>query len=118
MDTHADTCCLDNFFVPLLNTGEEMYKVHAYSDAMDPIKDIPIGTSATLWTNSATGASYIIKLHEALMFTNTLKHSLLNPNQIQQDGHSICDDPWDQYRPLGLSYCNFSLFIPSTPKER
>ena len=47
---------------------------------MDPIKDIPIGTGATLWTYPATGANYILELHQALMFTDTLEHSLLNPN--------------------------------------
>ena len=46
------------------------------------------------------------------MFTETLKHSLLNPNQIRYDGHILCDDPWDQYCSLGISYRDFSLFIP------
>jgi hypothetical protein len=83
MDTHAATCCLGKTFVPLYYTGE-VCNVHKYSNELDVIKD------------------YILEIHQALMFTESLEHSLINPNQIRFDGHSLCDDPWDRHRSLGL----------------
>ena len=111
MDSHADTCCLGKNLTPLYYTGE-VCNVHAYSDTIAPIKDVQIGEGATVLTDKLNGAEYILDIHQALMFTETLKHSLLNPNQIRYDRHSLCNDPWDQYCSLGISYREFSLFIP------
>ena len=92
MDSHANTCCLGGNFIPLYCTGE-VCNVHDYSDTIAPIKDVQIGVGATVWTDQINGAEYILEIHYALMFTETLKNSLLNPNQIRYDGHSLCDDP-------------------------
>jgi hypothetical protein len=46
------------------------------------------------------------------MFTESLEHSLINPNQIRYDGHSLCDDPWDRRRSLGLVERDYNIFIP------
>jgi hypothetical protein len=115
MDTHANTCCLGKNFVPLYYTGE-VCNVHAYSDELDAIKDVPIGAGATLWTNPKSGNHYILEFHQALMFTDSLAHSLINPNHIRYDGHSLCDDPWDRHRSLGLVSREHSIFIPFTTR--
>jgi hypothetical protein len=111
MDTHADTCCLGKNFVPLYYTGE-VCNVHAYSDELDAIKDVQIGAGATHWTDPSSGFSYILEIHQALMFTESLEHSLINQNQIRFDGHSLCDDPWDRHRSLGLVERDYNIFIP------
>ena len=112
MDSHADKCCLGKNFIPLYYTGK-VCNVHAYSDTIALIKDVQIGAGATVWTDQINCAEYILEIYHALMFTETLKHCLLNPNQIRYDGHSLCDDPWDQYCSLGISYRDFSLFLRS-----
>jgi hypothetical protein len=111
LDSHANTCCLGKNFVPLYYTGE-VCNVHAYSDELEAIKDVQIGTGATLWTDSNTGSRYILESHQALMFTDLLEHSLLNPNQIRYEGHSLCNDPWDKHRSLGLMCCDNPVCIP------
>jgi hypothetical protein len=62
-------------------TGE-VRNVHAYSDELDAINDVQIRAGATLWTDPSSGSTYILEIHQALMFTDSLEHSLLNPNQI------------------------------------
>ena len=94
MDSHADTCCLRKNLTPLYYTGE-VCNVHTYSDTIAPIKDVQIGAGATLCTDQLNGADYILEVHQALIFTETLKHYLINPKQIIYDRHSLCDDPWD-----------------------
>jgi hypothetical protein len=111
MDTHADTCCLGKNFIPLYYIGD-VCNVHAYSDKLDAIKDVQIGAGATLWTDPSSGSSYILEIHQALMCTDSLEHSLLNPNQIRYDGQGLCDDPWDRHRSLGLVERNHQIFIP------
>jgi hypothetical protein len=85
---------------------------HAYSDELEAIKDVQLGAGATLWTDPSSGSRYILEIHQALMFTDSLEHSLLNPNQIRYDGHSLCDDPWDKHRSLGLMCRERPIFIP------
>ena len=111
MDSHADKCCLGKNFIPLYYTGK-VCNVHAYSDTIALIKDVQIGAGATVWTDQINCAEYILEIYHALMFTETLKHCLLNPNQIRYDGHSLCDYLWDQYRSLGISYREFSFLVP------
>jgi hypothetical protein len=111
MDSHADTCCLGKNFVPLYYRGE-VCNVHAYSDELEAIKDVQIGAGATFWTDPNTGARHILEIHQAMMFTDSLELSLLNPNQIRYEGHSLCDDPWDKHRSLGLMCRDNPVFIP------
>jgi hypothetical protein len=111
MDTHTDMRCLGKNFVPLYYTGE-VCNVHAYSDELDPIKDVQIGAGATHWTDPSSGSSYILEIHQALMFTESLEHSLINPNQIRLVGHNLCDDPWDRHCSLGLVERDYNIFIP------
>ena len=111
MDSHAYTFCLGNNFIDLYYTGK-VCNVHAYYNTIAPIKDVQIGVGETVWTDQLNGAECILEIHQALMITETLKNSLLNPNQIRYDGHSLCDDPWYQYRSLGISHRYFYLFIP------
>jgi hypothetical protein len=111
MDSHAGTCCLGKNFVPLYYTVE-VCNVHAYSDKLEAIKDVQIGAGVTLLTDPNTGAWYILEIHQALMFTDLLEHSLFNPNQIGYKGHSLCDNPWDKHRSLGLMCRDKPDFIP------
>ena len=79
MDSHADTCCLGKNFIPVYY-NVRVCTVHAYSTTIAPIKDVHIGAEATVWTDQLNGAEYILEVYQAIMFTETLKHYILNPN--------------------------------------
>jgi len=111
LDSHTDTCCLGKNFIPLYYTDGEVCDVHAFSPNHTPISNLKIGGGATLWFDPETGADYILVVNQALMFTATLDHTLLNPNQIWMDGHSLCDDPWGQHRSLGIKTTEKENFI-------
>lgn len=111
LDSHADTCVLGKNFVPLYYTGE-VCDVHAFSPDHTPVSNVRIGGGATLWFDPTNGAGYIIVINQALMFTDSLEHSLLNPNQIRLNGHSLCEDPWDKHRSIGITPSDHDTFIP------
>jgi hypothetical protein len=46
------------------------------------MKDVPVVTAATAWTNEETGETFILLFHQVLWYGNKLPNSLLNPNQI------------------------------------
>ena len=98
IDSHADTCCLGKNFILLYYTGE-VCNVHAYSDTIASIKDVYIGAGTTVWTEQLNGAEYILEVHQSLLFTETLKHSLLKPNQIRYTTSAttlgIITAPWE-----------------------
>ena len=72
--------------------------VSPFSDEYEPMKDIPIDTCTTDWTDPETGRTYIIIFNQMLYFGDKLKNSLLCPNQIRDNGNAVEDTPrqWDQ----------------------
>ena len=67
--------------------------VSAFSDEYEPRTNIRVSTVAYLWEDPATGKQYILIVHEALYFGDKLEHSLLNPNQIRDNGITVKDVP-------------------------
>lgn len=65
---------------------------------------------ATTWSDPGTGLSYILIIHQALYFGTQLDHLLINVNQIRITGLSVCDDPYDRYRNIGIETSD--IFIP------
>ena len=68
IDSHTDTCCLGKNFTPIYYIGE-VCNIHAYSDTIEPIKDVQIGAGETVWSDQLNGAEYILEIHQELMFT-------------------------------------------------
>ena len=102
----TDTCCLGRNFAPLYYTGQTC-NVHGFTPQREPVENISrIGGGATLWFDKNGGQGYIIVMHQALMFVDQLDHTLLNPDQIRHEGHSLCDDPWDPHRPRYCDACS------------
>ena len=56
-------------------------------------------------------------LHQALWFGDRMKNSLINPNQCRAFGISLCDDPYDPHRELGLYDPQTDTAIPFTHKD-
>ena len=111
IDNHADTCCLGSNFIPLSFSGQ-VCSVSPFSDSYSAMQDVPVCTGATAWTDRDSGVTHILIVHEALWFGTALPNSLLNPNQCRAFGISLCDDPTDPFRSLGMRLDN--LFIPFT----
>ena len=58
--------------------------------------------------------SYILEVYQALTFTDGMKHSLINPNQIWFNNISLNDNPWEN-EDLFVIKCGCEgedLFIP------
>ena len=88
--------------------------VYPYNSSYDPIKDVPIVTGATTFTDEKV-ISYIILINEALYCGDKLDHSLLNPNQIHHNNIGYWNNPYVKDNPLGIEIMG-TLFIPLKTK--
>ena len=95
LDTRADTTCAGINCRPICYTGQHC-EAHGFHDELTPIKDVPIATVATAWSDPNTGESFVIIIHEALYFGNSLDHTLVNPNQIRAFGIDVYDNPYER----------------------
>ena len=92
LDTHADSivaganCCLMHY------TTREC-DVSPYRDDYASIKNVPIVQAATAYQSPYTGQVYILILNEALWMGDSMKHTLINPNQLRHYGVKVQDNP-------------------------
>ena len=103
IDNHADTTCAGKNCIPLHCTGQ-VCNAQPFSDSCDATENVPIGGVATVHDDPRTEESILIEMHEVLMFTESMKHTLLNPDQAGCTGHSLCDDPCDPHRSLFIAF--------------
>jgi len=108
LDTRADTSCAGANFCCTELTGQTC-SVQPFSEKYDPMKDIPIATCMTAYTDEY-GKTHILVFNEVLWFGTSMDHSLVNPNQIRVTGFPVSDDPFDDTRGFGIQTPN--LFIP------
>jgi hypothetical protein len=117
LDSHANTSVADSNFI-LLEEPTHTVDVFGFSPELPPIKKVPIATAGTAWVDPKSGQSYFLILNECLftgagtawvdpksgqsyflilnecLFTgDTMKHSLLNPNQLLCNGLTVHDNP-------------------------
>lgn len=111
LDTHADTCCLGANFIPILYTGE-VCSVQPFSDTYSPMEDVPVVTGVTAYDDENTGFTYLLEFNQCLWMGDQLDHSLINPNQVRSHGLSLCDDPYDPHRPLGVVLPDSGELLP------
>jgi hypothetical protein len=111
IDNHADTTCAGPNWRLIELTGEYC-TVSPFSSEYQPKPDVPIAKCATTYTCPTTGDSVVLVADQVLWFANGFHCSLINPHQIWAYGYSICDDPWDPHRPLGIDLG--SIFVPLT----
>ena len=75
-----------------------------------------ICSAATAWDN-VDGETFILVFGQGLWFGERMPNkSLLNPNQCRSFGISLCDDPTDTHRDLGIYDPSSDLMIPMTMK--
>jgi hypothetical protein len=80
LDTHADTCGVNNVAHILSYTGK-MAHVSAFSPA------------AVAYYNAITGETYVLILNQAHYFGTSLPHIILNPNQLRANSIVVNDIP-------------------------
>jgi hypothetical protein len=101
MDNHADTHALGRNCTVLNWTGRTC-SVSPFSDRYHPITNVEVVTAATAFDDPLSGETTILIFHEALWLGEYMIDSLINPNQCRTYGISICDDPFDPHRTLGI----------------
>ena len=101
--SHADTCALGCYFVPLYFTGRACDVIPYNAGAYEPERDIPIICGATAFTCQQSGETFSLIINEGLYFGDKLEHSLLNPNQLRFSGVVVNDNPFDKAAPLLIS---------------
>ena len=101
LDTRADTTCAGINCRPIFYTGQHC-QAYGFHDKLTPINDVPIATVATAWSDHNTGESFILIIHEALYFGDSMDHSLVNPNQLRANGVDVHDNPYDIHHPMGI----------------
>jgi hypothetical protein len=90
LDSHADTSVAGSNFI-LLEEPTRTVDVFGFSPELLLIKKVPIATAGTAWVDPKSGQSYLLILNECLFMGNTMKHSLLNPNQLHCNGLTVHD---------------------------
>ena len=99
-DSNADTCCLGKNWIILQHTSRSA-DVYPYDEAMTPVKNVPIVSGATAYTDES-GTTFILVINEALYYGDKLNHSLINPNQIRNNDIDFWDNPYDRDRQLKI----------------
>ncbi len=97
IDTRADTTCAGAAFALIETTGAEC-DVRGFHDDMAPIRNVPIATCATAYDHPILQETLILLFHEALYFGKAMDHSLLNPNQLRDNGLTVdcCPRQYDK----------------------
>ena len=100
LDTRADTTCCGKNFIPLMFTGQTC-DANGFHGDLETISDVPVATCATVWQHPK-GMRFILVIHEALYFGDSMDHSLINPNQMRAIGINVWDNPYDKERDFGI----------------
>ena len=101
IDNHADTICAGK------NCRIEYYtpyecSVSPFLEEYQDQQNVRICTALTAATIPSTGETVLLRLGQCLDFHDKMNKTLLNPNQLRAFGISICDDPTDEHRSLGI----------------
>jgi hypothetical protein len=81
LDSHADTCVVGSNFRAWEFTGITC-DVSPFTEEYEAMKDVPIVTAATAWTNDDTDEAFILIFHQVLWYGKKMANGLLNTNQI------------------------------------
>ena len=113
IDTRADTTCAGAAFVLLETTGKEC-DVKGFHDDMAPIRNIPIATCATAYDHPTLQETIILLFHETLYFGKDMEHSLINPNQVRDNGLTVdcCPRQYDKSSLHAIYFPDEDISLP------
>ena len=93
LDTHANTCCAGANW-KVIDWTQEICEVTPFLGSYEPVKEIPVARCGMVWTSPHTGAEYLLVGNQMSWFGTQLDHSLINPNQIRENGLPVYDNPF------------------------
>lgn len=112
MDTHADTCVAGKNW-KIMSYTDVVCEVSPFTDHYDSIKEVPIVTACTVWTDQKSGKEYLLVGEQFLWFGSSLEHSLINPNQIRANYLQVQDNPFNADAGIsGITDGGDDVFIP------
>ena len=94
MDSHADTCVAGKNW-EIISYSDTVCEVQPFTDKYESIKEVPIVTACTVWTDDNTGKEYLLIGEQFLWFGSSLNHSLINPNQLRANYLNVQDNPFE-----------------------
>jgi hypothetical protein len=92
LNLHADTSVVGSNFI-ILEEPTCTVDVFGFSPELPPFKKVLIATAGTAWVEPKSGQSYLLILNECLFMGDTMKHFLLNTNQLHCNGLTVHDTP-------------------------
>eukprot|EP00957_Ditylum_brightwellii_P014578 1098383-Ditylum_brightwellii.AAC.1 len=92
LDLHADTGIGGANVAMIDGTGERV-PVNTFSPEHEVIKDTPLASVAGAYACPTIGHTILLGFPQWLYFSNRMPHSLVNVNQIQEQGHKVKDCP-------------------------
>ena len=111
-DSNADTCCLGSNFLVLEMTNRTA-EVYPYDPSYEPIANVPIVSGATAYEDESDGSTYILVFNESLFYGKKLGNTLINPNQVRDNGIEFWDNPFDKRQDTAIITPD-GLVIPMT----
>jgi hypothetical protein len=110
LDSHADTCVAGSNTI-ILEYTDQVVSISAFSDQLEVMKNIPIGTVATAYDDPSDGTTTILIIHQALLMNDIVKTTLLCPNQLKSHGLIVDDVPIHISHP-SQAPSTHSIYIP------
>jgi hypothetical protein len=92
LDSHADTCAAGPN-TTIIEYTDQMVSITDFSDQLEAMKNIPIGTVAMAYDDPHDGSTMIHIIHKALLMNDLVKTTLLCPNQLRSNGIIVDDVP-------------------------
>ena len=80
-----------------------------FHNSYKAIANVPVDRAATAVVHD-DGNVYILMFNGALLFGNSMDHSLINPNKIRLFFLTVSNDPFDRTQEFGIDH--EELFIP------
>ena len=85
LDSHADTCCLDEDHCVVVQDTGRTVTVEGFGKAVGKVKGIRIVTAAVAYDCPISYQTFILIFHESLLIRQ-LQHHLINPLQLRNRG--------------------------------
>jgi len=114
-DSHADMHCAGSNCVVLARTNYTC-DVDPFLESYESTEDVPIVKAATAIQISSGEVIYLV-MNSALYFGDRMESSLFNGNLARDAGLSVCTDPYDQHRKLGIESQDRKVRIPMTRRQ-
>ena len=91
LDSHADTVCCGSS-MRIIERTDQVVDVRGFHDDLNKMTNIPIVQAGTAYDHPTEGTLILI-FNQSLAFCDGVKDSLINPNQLRDNGLIVKDVP-------------------------